>query len=151
MIMKKSIMTLLGIAMAAATAMAAPLTDDDRAIKYEQLPVKARTFITNHFPNEQPSYMFEDRDLAHTEYKVMLESGVKIEFDGTGEWNDVECRSGAVPADIVPKKIADYVAKKYPANKIVEISRDHNDWEVKLNGGLELTFNRDYRLVDVDD
>jgi hypothetical protein len=43
------------------------------------------------------------------------------------------------------------VAKKYPANKIVEISRDHNDWEVKLNGGLELTFNRDYRLVDVDD
>jgi hypothetical protein len=81
----------------------------------------------------------------------MLESGVKIEFDGDGQWNDVECRGGAVPAAIVPQKIADYVAKKYPANKIVEISRDHNDWEVKLNGGLELTFNRDYRLVDVDD
>lgn len=149
--MRKSIIALLGAVMATATLMAAPLTDDDRAIKYEELPAKARTFIANHFPNVQPSYTFEDRDYARTEYKVMLESGVKIEFDGAGEWIDVECRGGIVPADIVPKKIADYVAKRYPSDNIVEISKDGNDWEVKLNGGLELTFDRNYRLVDVDD
>lgn len=149
--MKKSIFTLLGIILATASVVAATFVDDDRAIKYEQLPAKARKFIASHFPNEQPSYTFEDRDFAHTEYKVMLESGAKIEFDGNGEWSDVECRGGAVPAAIVPAKIADYVAKKYPSSNIVEISKDHNDWEVRLSGGLELTFDRNYRLVDIDD
>lgn len=81
--MKKSIIALLGAVMATATLMAAPLTDDDRAIKYEQLPAKARTFIADHFPNVQPSYTFEDREHDRSEYKVLLESGAKIEFDGT--------------------------------------------------------------------
>ena len=149
--MRKSIVALLGILFATASLMAAPLTDDDRAIKYEDLPAKARTFITNHFPNVQPSYTFEDRDHAHIEYKVLLESGVKIEFDGDGNWNDVECRGGAVPAAIVPKKIASYVAKHYASSAIVEISKDRNEWDVKLNNGVELEFNQEYRLVDVDD
>ena len=149
-IMKKSIIALLGAVMATATLIAAPLTDDDRAIKYEQLPAKARTFIADHFPNVQPSYTFEDREHDRSEYKVLLESGAKIEFDGTGEWSDVECHGGAVPEAIVPKKIADYVAKHYATSVIVEISRGRNEWDVKLNNGVELEFNRDYRLVDVD-
>ena len=149
--MKKSIFTLLGIILATASVVAATFVDDDRAIKYEQLPAKARKFIASHFPNEQPSYTFEDRDLAHTEYKVMLENGAKIEFDGNGEWSDVECRGGAVPAAIVPAKIADYVAKHHASSTIVEISKDRYEWDVKLNNGIELEFNSDYRLVDVDD
>jgi hypothetical protein len=149
--MRKSILTLLGVILATASVMAAAFVDDDRAIKYEQLPAKARNFVATHFPNEQPSYTFKEKDFANTEYKLVLESGVRIEFDGTGEWNDVECRGGVVPAAIVPAKIADYVAKKYPSSNIVEISKDHNDWEVRLSGGLELTFDRNYRLVDVDD
>ena len=50
----------------------------------------------------------------------------------------------------MPKKIADYVAKHYATSVIVEISRGRNEWDVKLNNGVELEFNRDYRLVDVD-
>ena len=148
--MKKSIFTLMGILMTTAAAMAATFTDDDRAIKYEELPSKARTFIADNFPNEHPAYTFEDREYAHTEYKVMMESGTKLEFNDSGEWIDVECRGCAVPAAIVPKKIADYVKANFPSAQVVEISKDHNDWDVKLSNGTELEFNNKFRLVDVD-
>lgn len=151
--MKKSFLILLGIALTAASVFAASFTilDDDRAINYEQLPLKARNFIKEHFSTEQPALTIQDRELTHTEYTVTMASGMKIEFDGNGEWTDVDCRNASVPKAIVPKAIADYVKKHHPNGEIVEIQRDRNDWEVKLNGGLELTFDHSYRLMDIDD
>jgi hypothetical protein len=152
-IIKKSIFTLLGIVLATVSVMAASftLTDDDRAIKYEQLPAKARTFIKEHFPNEQPAYTTEDRELTHSEYKVVMASGMKIDFDNKGEWIEVDCKYTSVPEAIVPAKISDYVKKNYPASKIVEITREYNGWEVTLTGGVELTFNNSYHLTEIDD
>jgi hypothetical protein len=149
--MKKAIFTLLGIVLATASVVAATLGDNDRVIKYEELPAKARTFINDHFPNDAASTVWEDKELSHTEYKVVLASGTKIEFDAAGEWDDVECRGCAVPAAIVPAKIAVYVAKHYASSTIVEIAKDRNDWDVKLNNDLELEFDKEYRLVEVDD
>ena len=153
MSMKKSIFTLLGIVLATASLFAASftLTDGDRAIKYEELPLKARTFIKEHFPNEQPTYTSEDREMTHTEYKVVMASGMKIEFDNKGEWIEVDCKYTSVPEAIVPSKIGDYVKKNYPASKILEISKEYNGWEVTITGGVELTFDNTYRLTEVDD
>ena len=148
--MKKAIFTLLGIVLATASVVAATLGDNDRVIKYEELPAKARTFINDHFPNDAASTVWEDKELSHTEYKVVLASGTKIDFDDKGEWQDVECRSGVVPGAIVPQKIADYIVKKYPESKVVEISKEHNAWEVTLGGGLDLKFDHEYRFVGID-
>ena len=59
--------------------------------------------------------------------------------------------AGDIPADLVPKKIASYVAKHYPTAKIVELSRNRNEWEVELNNGTELTFGSDFKLREIDD
>ena len=48
-------------------------------------------------------------------------------------------------------EIREYVATHYPKNQITELKRDHNEWEVKITGGFELTFNKDMHLVDIDD
>lgn len=129
----------------------AMIDNDERAIKYEELPAEARSFIAKHFPNEQPSYTIEDREFTHTEYKVVMASGVKIEFDGDGKWTEVDCRYTKVPEAIVPKKIADYVKANYPTSKIFEITKERNEWEVKITGGLELTFDSALNLIDIDD
>ena len=143
-------MTAMSIILTAMGAMA--MTDnDERAIKYEELPAEARNFIAKHFPNEQPSYTIEDREFTHTEYKVVMASGVKIEFDGDGKWTEVDCRYTMVPEAIVPKKIADYVKANYPTSKIFEITKERNEWEVKITGGLELTFDSALNLIDIDD
>ena len=89
----------------------------------------------------------------------VLESGERyavifpeaVHYDDGGEWKEVDTHKGIVPNALVPQAIAEYVTKNYPNSKITEIKRNHTYTEVTLKGGLELTFNRDYKLVDVDD
>ena len=52
---------------------------------------------------------------------------------------------------LIPSAIVDYVNEYYPESKIVELKHDYRGWEVKLTGGLELTFNDNFKLVDIDD
>lgn len=148
-VMKRLFLFAATILITATSVMA--MNDDERAIKYDELPREARNFIAKHFPNEQPSYTIEDREFTHTEYKVVMASGMKIEFDGNGEWTEVDCRYTKVPEAIVPKKIADYVKANYPTSKIFDITKERNEWEIKVTGGLELTFDSAFNLTDIDD
>ena len=126
-------------------------TDDDRTIRYDELPAAAQTFISKYFAKEQVSHASLDQGIISSEYKVVFVSGTKLEFDGDGEWTELDCRYAAVPKDLVPAQIADYVKKNYPNSKITELKREHNEWEAKITGGLELTFNDSFKLVDIDD
>ena len=66
-------------------------------------------------------------------------------------WKEVDCKYGEVPAAIVPQQIRDYVAKNFAGRKIVSIDRDKRDWEVKLDNGLDLKFDLQFRLIEIDD
>lgn len=55
-----------------------------------------------------------------------------------------------VPAGIVPPTIAAYVADNYSVTGINEISRDNRGYEVELNTGVELIFDRDGKFVRID-
>lgn len=127
------------------------LTDDDRPIKYDELPVEAKNFVTKHFAKEEVSHVSLDNDLVSKEYTVVFLSGTKVEFDGDGKWKEVDCRYSQVPAVIVPEAIATYVKEHYPSSKITELKREYGNWEAKITGGLELTFNNNFKLVDIDD
>lgn len=146
-------MSLFAIIASVATLFAAsqPTTMEDRAISFNELPAKAQSFINTYFANEEISHIILDRDVISVDYNVALLSGTKLEFDSKGEWKEVDTRNGAVPEALIPNAIAEYVKSKYPNRKITEISRNHTYTEVTLNGGLELTFNKSYKLVDVDD
>lgn len=56
-----------------------------------------------------------------------------------------------MPADIVPQQIKDYVKQNYPDARITKIDRDRRDYEVSLSNRLELTFNKEFRLIEIDD
>ena len=84
-------------------------------------------------------------------YEVVFTNGSKVEFDGKGEWKDVNCKYTQVPDEIIPQKIKEYIAANFAGAKILEIERDSRDYEVKLNNGLELTFNLKFELIDIDD
>ena len=56
-----------------------------------------------------------------------------------------------MPAAAVPPQIADVVARLFPGRKIVSIDRGRRDYEVGLDNGLELTFDRKFRLTEMDD
>ena len=124
---------------------------DDRIIQPSELPGAAQTFIETHFSGTQFVVVTVDKELTETTYDVILNNGVKLEFDSKGVWKEVETPGSQVPSGIVPEQILAYVAEKYPDVKIVKINRDRRDYEVDLSNGIELKFDRNtFDIIGVD-
>lgn len=143
MTMKRLIAGMLAVAGVTGAAFAA--TPE----KYDRLPEKARSFISEYFGERNVAAV--KREQFPTEYEVVFDDGTKAGFDADGEWMEVDCRNEAVPSVIVPLQIRELVAGKYPYQKIVGVSRDRRGYEVELSNGFELGFDRKLRLVDIDD
>ena len=151
--MKKITVTLIAILATATTLFALSLISltEDKPISYDKLPADAQKFIETYYADQEISHITRDRDVISVDYDVVFLSGTKLEFNSKGEWKEVDTHHSVVPNDLIPQAIAEYVKSNYPNREITEIKRNHSYTEVTLNGGLELTFNRDYKLVDVDD
>lgn len=145
--MKKIIFVLASIMMTAGIASA----DNDRIIAFDQLPAKAREFVKQYFPSEKVSYVKEESDFMELSYEVVFAQGTKVEFSGQGEWKEVDCRYSTLNEKLVPAQIRDYVSKNFPDTKFVKIEKGYRGYEVKLTNRLELTFDAEYHLVDIDD
>ena len=146
--MKKFTILLASLAVMASSVPA--FAGKDRIITVGELPAVAQQFVQTHFKAVEVSYAKVDEELFDKDYKVVFVNGAKVEFTKNGEWKDVECKYGEVPAAIVPQQIRDYVAKNYPDRKITAIDRDRRDYEVELDNGLDLKFDLKFRLIDID-
>ena len=123
----------------------------DRIISKEQLPVSAIEFINKNFANSKISLVKEDRELFSKNYEVIFSDGARLEFTRSGEWKEVDCRNYEVPANIVPAAIAKYVSENYSGARILQIDSDRFDYEVRLSNSLELTFDKSFNIIDIDD
>lgn len=124
---------------------------NDRIITVGELPAASQQFISTHFKEVGISYAKVDEEWFDKEYKVVLLDGSKIEFVRSGAWKEIDCKYGEVPAGAVSAPIRDCVAARFPGRRIICIERDRRNCEVKLDNGLELEFDADFRLVDIDD
>ena len=79
-------------------------------------------------------------------YEVDLSNGAEIDFRQNGEWKSIKCYSG-VPASEVPSAIAAAVAKQYPNVVMVEIEKEYQGYEIKLQNRMELYFNLQGQLL----
>ena len=120
--------------------------DDDRVITYQQLPQAAQTFLKQHFAKKVPLVVTADWD----DYTIVYESGEKVEFDKKGNWKEIVCRTSKVPNDVLPQQIKTYIQKNYPGKSVVKLDRHRSVYEVKLNNGMEIEFNRNFQVIDVD-
>ncbi len=119
----------------------------EKMIEVSQLPQTAKTFISTHYKSDKVTIATAERK----EYKVLFESGTKVEFDAKGEWKEVENkRKVAIPNAIVPANIAKMVKAKFPKNIIVTIEKDGKFVDVELDNGVELKFNSKGELVELD-
>ena len=146
--MKKILLTLIAIF---SVGIFSAIADNDRVINKSQLPAPAQQFLNEHFAGVDLTYAKEERDIFKHSFEVRLADGTKIEFTSKGEWDEVECRFGEVPAAIVPQAIKEYIDKNYAGAKVLYIEKDRNDYEVKLSNRLELKFDKDFNIYDIDD
>ena len=142
----KKIKFLLMMAMVMTMSLTMSADDDDRVIAFDQLPQAAQTFLKANFANKVPLVVTADWD----DYTIRYESGEKIEFNRSGDWKDIECYNNKVPTSVIPEQIVNYVKQNYPGKSVIKIERHRSVYEVKLNNGMEVEFNRNFQVIGVD-
>lgn len=150
--MKKSLLLLL-LVVTSAWAMSASIFDK-YSLDREDLPEPAREFLQEHFPKAKVSMIKVDKHLLKkTDYDVKLVNGTKIEFNNAGKWTKVDCKSREVPQAIIMKAIRNYVKKNFPGTFVTSIEKKSSGYEVELNDGIELKFNRlgGFKSMEMDD
>ncbi len=123
----------------------------DSIITADRLPDAARSFINEYFAENTISYIKKDRGLANISYEVVLQDGTEIEFDKSGNWDSIDCKRNAVPAGLVPDAISEYVQVNFPGQLIVKIDREAFGYEIELSSDLELKFDKNGKMLEIDD
>ncbi|MCQ2321015.1 MAG: PepSY-like domain-containing protein [Bacteroidales bacterium] len=112
---------------------------------------KIESFVNTYFPQATIAATVPDG----REFDVMLSDNTKLEFDRKVEWKEIDCEHSTiytfVPSALVPQQITDYVSQKYPENTtIVKISKDGRNWDIELNNDIEIEFNKNFEVIDID-
>ena len=135
--MKKIVVLFVSMLVLATTASAG----NDKPIQVSQLPQTAQQFIKKYFGDRKVAFAKEESDFRKS-YEIAFTTGDKIEFDRKGEWTD--------PAGIVPAQIVAYIAENYPDSQVVQIEKDSRSTEVKLDNRMEIKFDKQYRVIEMD-
>lgn len=143
--------TILLAALLAVCTTVAALAGNDRMISVGELPASSQQFINTYFKGLEVSYAKVDEELFDKSYKVLFVDGSKVEFRRNGDWKEIECKYGEVPAGIVPRPIRDCVSTRFAQRRIISLDRDRRSYDVELDNGLDLEFDSSFRLVDIDD
>ena len=124
----------------------------DRPVALTQLPVTIQTFVQQAFPGKNITYAEKDLELTGYKYDVILADGTHIEFDTDDVWDKIECPlTNPVPTALIPAPIVAHIQANFPDAMITKIDKEHYGYEVELANGLELKFNKQGVLTEMDD
>lgn len=124
---------------------------NDKPIQVTELPKSAQSFIKNHFADQSVAVAKMETEFMDRSYDVIFANGDKVEFDKKGKWTKVDCKHGQVPQGIIPMPIQKYIAKNYPDVKVIKIElTDRKGYEVDLNNGLDIEFDKRMNVKDID-
>ena len=122
----------------------------DVIITKSELPNKASGFIDTYFKEREVSRIEKDEDFLSVSYKVRFMDNVELEFDKSGEWDEVDGNNNALPTGFILSPIVTYVSDHYKGETITKIEKETRKYEVKLSNGLELEFSKDGKFKRID-
>ena len=127
----------------------------DKVIPFGKLPQNAQEFTRKYFSAEDPmykhAYVTYDAEFFDSSYTVVFTNGDGVEFNKEGEWKDFDCQYCVVPEEIIPDAIKAYLSVNVPGEQVKKIEKNRFNYEIKLSSGLELKFDLEGKLLEIDD
>src|SRR5690606_13760596 len=128
----------------------------DEDIAAGDLAASIRDFVSTHFPG---ATIEEAERENNGNIEIELSTDEELVFDANGNFlgradddDDDDRDDEDIAVADLPQMIRDYITANYPDNSIIEVEReDDNGFEVTLNNGVELEFDSEGNLEEVED
>ncbi len=120
---------------------------DEQPFPVEKLPAAAKRFVKTHFQGQ--SIIEAEKDW--NTFECRLSDGTEIDFTKKGMWKKVDCQKNAVPAELIPAAIQQYVKDNFADCIITKIDKENYGYEIGLSNDLDLKFNENGGLIGMDD
>ena len=124
---------------------------NNKPVAPTELPQEIQSFVQQNFPGQAISFAQKDWEWFSAQYDITLADGTQVSFDTSNVWDKVESHVTPVPTALVPAPIATYVSTNFPAVAIVKIEKENYGYDVELANDLELKFNQQGALMEMDD
>ncbi len=124
----------------------------DKPVIPEQLPAPVKSFIQQTYPGQTITFAQKDLGLTGWKYEVFLADGTHVEFDTDDMWDKVESpMTQPVPVQLIPAPIATHLQTNFPGVFVTKIDKERNGYEIELATGVELKYNKQGALMEMDD
>lgn len=128
-----------------------------QVIENNQVPQSINVFVDKWFPNRtEVTYLVEYDFGLVDEYEVRFSNGTVIEFNKHGHLKSVECAKGDnIDKDMLPSAIKSYLNLYHSNVKVKEYSIDNYsrryiEYEVELENGISINFNKRFKVIEID-
>ncbi|MEL3906496.1 MAG: PepSY-like domain-containing protein [Treponema sp.] len=118
-------------------------------LKPAEIPQEITAFTDAHFKGQKIIRAVKDTEGVSVTYDIVLENGVKLEFNRKKAVIDIE-HHVKLPDSVVPAEILSYIAQEYNGETVIGWERDRTKQTVKLSNGLELEFSLKHEFIRVD-
>jgi hypothetical protein len=128
--------------------------EGEKLIRENELPAVSKTFIETHFADVGITAMVRERDGLNIDYTVYLANGFDVDFNKSGEWDDVDGHFQSVPESVLallPQPLLQHIATTFPNLSIVEVNKERYGYEIGLSNDLDLKFDSNGRFTGIDD
>lgn len=115
----------------------------DVVIQQNELPQNSQKFIQTYFANEQVGLV----EKSFNDYQVKFLNDSKVEFAKNGDWREVKSYAPINNTGFIPQEVLNAIKAKYSTAKIMEISKNYNGYEVKLDNHKELIVDTAGKLI----
>ena len=124
----------------------------DKPVVPEQLPAPVRTFVQGTYPGATITFAQKDLELTGWKYEVFMADGTHIEFDTDDAWDKIESpMAKPIPTQVIPAPIATHLQANFPSAFVTKIEKERNGYEVELSNGIDLKYNKQGALIEMDD
>lgn len=124
----------------------------DKPVLPAELPAQITSFIQQNFPGQAITFAKKDLELTGWQYDVVLADGTQIDFDTDDMWDMIQSpMTNPVPVNLIPAPIVAHLQANFPDAMILKIDKERNGYEIELANGLELKYNQQGALMDMDD
>ena len=124
----------------------------DKPVLPTELPAPVMSFIQQTYLGQTITFAQKDLELTGWKYEVFLADGSHVEFDTDDTWDKVESpMTQPVPAQLIPAQIATHLQANFPGAFVTKIDKERNGYEIELATGVELKYNKQGALMEMDD